>query len=396
MGTLITVSWNPLCEQMRWALDRHSSAYVEHDYPWPLHLMATLPHSDPVPHRQQTGVPVWINYKNEVYKRSVVDMFMFLYAHSFNSSLKLYKNPDALSIHEELNAYFAPAATTIYLHLLLTNRALTEKFILSHPRFATHAALQRTFWPIIRLLLHRYYDLSPANLQNSWERVQKVFDTMDMMLQKSGVNTVSPFILGSTFTAADLAFSSIAAFILFPNDEDDGDDIGDAAGVEFPSLSSLPDGVKEKVLRLRKTRAGKHVLRMYATERTNPGSDKIEYRSFPSRYSKENNPWWAENNGARLQHLIYSSLIQYAILWIVVYVSSTSWKGVAVFAAIHVAAAIAAYRGYILHTTTHQLIQQLIFAAFGNPVPTERDLVELAQAEKDLKCGNVESILKLN
>ncbi|KAI9341970.1 hypothetical protein BDR26DRAFT_859871 [Obelidium mucronatum] len=199
---LITAPWDPYCEEVRWALTRHGVPFTEYAYPWPLNHLAALEYSDPMPHKQHTTVPVFINYKNEVYKRSTADIFMFLYAHSFNTSLKVYSEPNALVLQEMLGQVFAPAVTTIFL----------STYLLDPIHLNSHSAIIHTFWP---------------------------------------ASKASVYISSSSFTAADIAFSAHAMLVLYPNEQDDGESGCKGLGMTLPSLKELPEAIAEKVKTLR-------------------------------------------------------------------------------------------------------------------------------------------------
>ncbi|KAJ3124669.1 hypothetical protein HK100_011153 [Physocladia obscura] len=281
---LITVPWDPLCEEVRWALTRHGTPFVEYSYPWPLHIFATLEYSDPIPHKQQTEVPIFVNYKNEVYKRSSTDIFMYLYAHSFNTPLKIYSAPRALDLQEYFHKNLTPAVTRIYLSIILSSKKLTQKYLIGNTHLNTLRAIQATTWPIIRIAMYFWFGLSQKKIECAWADIEIVFTRVEDELANQG----GKYIAAQTFTAADISFASHATFVLFPNDEDDENSENDAFGAIgciVPSLKEIPKNVSEKVRKLRGRVAGQHAMKMWMNER-GFASKPDGYRSFPSKYCK--------------------------------------------------------------------------------------------------------------
>ncbi|KAI8614398.1 hypothetical protein BC830DRAFT_389288 [Chytriomyces sp. MP71] len=385
-STLHTVPWDPLCEETRWALERHGVQYVEHAAPWPLHLWSVLAHSEPQPHRPQTAVPVWINFKNECYKRSTADVFMFLYAHSFNTTFRVYAEPNALTIQEELGKKLAPAVTSIFLSIILSDAKLTEKYLLSTIHLNHYATTQRLCWPLIRFTMYRYFKLFPADIEKAWSTVRQIFAKVDSLLALQN----NKYLAATTFTAADIAFCAQASLVLFPNEEDDGERVGKACGFAFPPLKELPTAEREQVVKLRESAAGKHVIQMYKKERTF-GIGQNEYRSFPSKFSKENNPWWSENNGAKLKPMLYFGFSQYVILWITIGMA-LSPLALLLFALLQVAALAGAYRYFVVGTTIEARLHQIVFLLRGRFEPTQRDKAEAAHSEKEKAAGKDEEV----
>lgn len=74
-----------------------------------------------------------------------------------------------------------------------------------------------------------------------------------------------PFICGNKFTAADLTFAALAGPLLCP--------VG--YGTYLVPREELPSELAEVTLSLRETLAGKHILRMYETERYRKVTSKM-------------------------------------------------------------------------------------------------------------------------
>jgi glutathione S-transferase len=65
------------------------------------------------------------------------------------------------------------------------------------------------------------------------------------------------FLVGERFTAADLTFAALAAPVLFPT----------GYRAAYPALDDVPAAMRDEVLRLRDTAAGRFALRLYLQER---------------------------------------------------------------------------------------------------------------------------------
>ena len=104
---------------------------------------------------------------------------------------------------------------------------------------------------LIRVVAH-VLDVTPATGIHSEHEVRAVFDTVGKYLSDG-----RRFICGEEFTAADLAFSALAAPMLMP--------VG--YGVQLPQPEELPPYTAEVVHEMRAHPAGRHALAMFDTER---------------------------------------------------------------------------------------------------------------------------------
>ncbi|KAJ3380884.1 hypothetical protein HDU84_005520 [Entophlyctis sp. JEL0112] len=376
---LLTIPWDPLCEEARWALTIHGVSFIEQSYPWPLQIFAVLDYSDPFPHRQQTQVPVFVNYKKEVYKRSTTDIFMFLYAHSFNTPLKIYSKPEALFLQEYFHKNLTLAVVKIYLHIILSSSYLCKKYLISTVHLNNLSAVLSTFWPIIRIAMHLYFDLSKSSIDKAWTTVEEAFDKVGELLDASSPQSKGGrhYIVAAQLTAADISFASHALLVLFPNSDEHGDSavrgIGCAAAI--PSLAEVPADAAARVRALRASRAGRHAFEMWRYERV--------YSSRPD----ENNPWWSKSNGLPLKLIVYASILCYTLAWIMVVVFARN--SVFSFGFIQIVVAIAGFSAFFGGTAWEMRARQLFFNLRGRFEPTERDKVEAAQAAKDTENANV-------
>ncbi|KAI8853021.1 hypothetical protein BC829DRAFT_383547 [Chytridium lagenaria] len=383
---LYTVPWDPYCEEIRWALDRHGMSYIEISYPWGLHLWKSLSFSDAKPHAPQLKFPVLENDKQEVYKRDTTDIFMYMFAHSFHNRIRVYSIPEALELQQGFDKELGPAVIRIYVSTILSSPVLVEKYMLSNVHLNTWKAINRLLFPAIRWALYYVLDLKKSSVETAWKTVDKIFGEVERELEKDGGRK---YIAGDTLTAADISFSSHATLVLFPNEAEDT--FASSLGLKLPSLKELPKDVSAAAKRLRSTKAGKHVLRMYRKERV-PKERPEGFRSLLSKHSKENNPWWAKDGGEKLFINLYGCLFTYIVIWGLVIITAPLWALI-MFVGMQGAGgyyAYCKYRGSILETR----VQQLWFAVFGKHEPTERDLLEQESQKRDNKLKHQDSKLE--
>ncbi|KAJ3020163.1 hypothetical protein HKX48_001215 [Thoreauomyces humboldtii] len=297
-GLLVTVPWDSHCEAVRWALDRHGISYIEEDYPWGLHIWATLEFSDPMPRAQQTTVPVFKNGKGEVLKRSSTDIFTYLFAHSLSSTIRLYTPPTALDLQSNYDSILAPAARTIFLHAVLSSSDTARRYLLNTPHLAPWRTVARFSWPVVGVIMRRHFDVSADAVEKAWQAVEEVYESVGVQLStistfinvkgKKPIPSSHTYLCGSTLTAADIVFASHSTLCLFPNP--DHDSFATNVKTLLPPLTALDPRTRDRVLKLRATSAGRHAIRMYRKERGSPSP----LATKRSRYARENNPWWCD------------------------------------------------------------------------------------------------------
>ncbi|KAJ3164526.1 hypothetical protein HK101_000419 [Irineochytrium annulatum] len=382
-AVLITIPWDPYCEIARWALDRHAVPYEERSYPFLLHLHATLPHSDAIPHPQQLHVPIVITSKDEVLKRSVTDILMYLFAHSFSGRVRVYGLTESLTMQQKYDEILGPAVTRVFLRTCLGAAALTERYLWETVHLNTWKTAQAVLWPALRLVMWRWYGLHKHSPEEDWKVVDEVFESVRVELAKDGGR---PYIAGATFTAADISFASHAALVLFPNERDDT--FAGGLGVTMPSLGELPEDVAGRARALRATAAGRHAIKMWRKERV-PKERPEGYRTRPSKFSAENNPWWATDH-QRLRGNIYGgagSLFVICVFQLAILPRHVS----AAIALLFAIALVALYAVFVRSTLFHTQCKQAWFGLYGRHVPTEKDVLD--KASKD-KRGNEMDIAK--
>jgi glutathione S-transferase len=138
----------------------------------------------------------------------------------------------------------------VYGELLPQAKLLRSVWSRRVPRW--EAALIPLTAPLVRRLVSRAYRITPESIRSSQERVGGVFTKVSELLSNG-----RRFLVGERFSAADLTFAALAAPVLFPAE----------CRAVHPALSDVPAALREEILRLRETEAGRFALRLFSQER---------------------------------------------------------------------------------------------------------------------------------
>ena len=189
-------------------------------------------------------------------KKRSTDILTYCFAHSLNSKLRLYTPVEALEWEESFDRELAPAAEFIIDHVLNSSRQLRRHYLYSQIEPTELRFMYALLWPLLYWFKHR---ASLTKLGVAMATADAVFARVSSHLRKSP----SKYLCGDSFTAADLTFASHAIGILFPRQDDHGNHIR----LKLPPLKELQSDVREFVVRMRSSPAGKFALRMYDKER---------------------------------------------------------------------------------------------------------------------------------
>ena len=244
-ATFITIPLSHYCEKARWGLDRVALPYREEPHAPLLNRLATR--------RTDNGtVPVLVHAG----ARFTDSTAILVHADALSGGDRLYPRDAALRREvevfvERFDAELGPHARRwAYSHLLTQAKLLREVWARGVPRH--EAMFVPVIAPLARFLARKAYRVTPEGAQRSLERVRGVFREVDGRL----ANT-RRFLVGERFTAADLTFAALAAPVLFPVE----------CRATHPALEAVPAPMREEVLRLRDTGAGRFALRLFAQER---------------------------------------------------------------------------------------------------------------------------------
>ena len=247
-AVFITIPLSHYCEKARWALDRVGLAYREEPHAPLLNRLA-------VKRGDRGTVPVLV-HAGERFTDSTA---ILVHADTLGDGGLLYPRDAALRREvdvfvERFDTELGPHARRwAYSHLLTQPKLLREVWARGVPR--REAILVPLIAPLARFLARKAYRVSAESAQRSLERIHTVFRDVDERLADT-----RQFLVGERFTAADLTFAALAAPLLFPVE----------CRATHPALEAVPAAMREEVLRLRHTVAGRFALRLFAQERGRP------------------------------------------------------------------------------------------------------------------------------
>ena len=245
-AVLITIPLSHYCEKARWALDRLSLPYREEPHAPLLHLLATK-------RNDGATVPVLVHGG----RRFIDSTDILVHADAVCGGDILYPRDVGLrrevdALEEECDTELGPHVRRwAYAQLLPEAKLLRSVWSCGLPRL--EARLLPLIFPLARRLVRAAYKVTPQSAQRSLERVRGVFRQVDERL-----NDGRRFLVGERFTAADLTFAALAAPVLFPAE----------CRAVHPALDAVPAAMREEVLRLRDTEAGRFALRLFSQERS--------------------------------------------------------------------------------------------------------------------------------
>ncbi|MBI5720324.1 MAG: glutathione S-transferase family protein [Burkholderiales bacterium] len=241
----ITIPLSHYCEKARWALDRVALPYREEPHIPLLHRLSTT--------RNEGGtVPVLVHEG----RRFIDSTDILVHADAACGGDLLYPRDAALrsevdALEEQFDTQLGPHARRwAYAQLLSQAKLLRSLWSRGVPWH--EALLLPAITPLARRLVRTGYRITPEGVQRSLERVWGVFRQVDERLRGG-----RQFLAGERFTAADLTFAALAAPVLFPAE----------CRAVAPALQDVPAAMREEVLRLRDTDAGRFALRLFAQER---------------------------------------------------------------------------------------------------------------------------------
>jgi glutathione S-transferase len=243
--TLVTIPISHYCEKARWALERAGVEYQERAHLQVLHWVAV---------RRAGGgrtAPV-LRCGDRVFAESA-DIVAFADAHG--AGLRS-SDREVRAFEDELDTRLGPHGRRWMYDCLRGESALVQRYGPTGVPAWERRALPLAF-PLVARVIDRYLDITPESAAQSLEVVREVYDSVGERLTDG-----RPYLMGDSFTAADLTFAALSAPLVLP--------LG--YGVPLPSVEELPARMAEVVRSLREHPAGAHALAMYRAERQPPSA----------------------------------------------------------------------------------------------------------------------------
>jgi glutathione S-transferase len=266
---LITIPVSHYCEKTRWALTRAQVLFVEERHMPPFHRFATRQigkrsSSDPMPETERNmsllnqfviryvgGQTVPVLITDRVMLRSSDEILTYVDAIS-PDELKLYPvdSDERKQVDELVNVFdtiLAPAVRLwAYSYIMTEARLLQSLWCEGVPWF------ERWLFPVVfpwmRATVFQMYRINDASIVAAHKSIEQIFEMVGNRLADG-----RSYLVGDRFSAADLAFATLAAAVVMPP----------GYGVKLPEVSQLPDLMANGIRQFQATLAGKFVFRLY-------------------------------------------------------------------------------------------------------------------------------------
>jgi glutathione S-transferase len=241
---LVTIPISHYCEKARWALDRAGVAYEERRHLPALHRVAV---------RRAGGrtAPVLVCPEGEVIGESA-DIVAWADARAVDDRARIAVDPQARALAADYDERLGPATRLWVYHEMFDHPDLVaDAMTAGVPAWERHAF--RFGHRAIASVVARVLRIDDASAVEAEATFRAVFADVDARLADG-----RRYLVGDAFSIADLAFAALAAPLVAPPQY----------GVTLPSVEQLPPGMVDVVREHRETRAGRHALAMFATERT--------------------------------------------------------------------------------------------------------------------------------
>lgn len=254
--TLITIRLSHFNEKARWALDRAAVAYRERPYMPMFHMpavaWATRGGASGGPGATRFSTPLLVTSGGEVIHDSE-KIVRFADRHAA-PGMSLLTSPEAETLatrfHEQL---FVHTRRVVY-HELLPQTELIHA-LADHNTPGWQAWMGRLIVPVVRPLMRRGMNITPATAARSLARVETVVADVEQLLADG-----RRYLADDRFSVADLNFAcGLAPFLWLSLEQ--------GYGAWFPDVDALGPRLAELVLRFRDRPAGRFATRMFTEER---------------------------------------------------------------------------------------------------------------------------------
>jgi glutathione S-transferase len=245
---LITIAFSHYCDKARWALDRAGIPYRE---------SAHLPVFHVIPVKRAGGtrtVPVLVTDEG-VFPDST-DILGWVDRR--RPDLGLYgrtpeERRDIAALEDHFDEELGPHTRRWGYFHVLPNTALALHMCEAHGHApAWEQAAMPFLFPLVRGFMLRAMSIDAESAARSIREVQGVFDEVRDRLADG-----RRYLVGDTFTAADLTFAALAAPVLSPEEPFS----------RMPRLSALPEPAAERIRALSAHPAGTFALRVLREHR---------------------------------------------------------------------------------------------------------------------------------
>ncbi|HWI73445.1 MAG TPA: glutathione S-transferase family protein [Baekduia sp.] len=243
---LITIPISHYCEKARWALDRAGIAYEERRHLPALHRVAVKRHGG------RLTAPVLVCRDAGVLAESCD---IIVYADERGARI-VCDDPEARALADDYDERLGPAT-----RLWVYHRMLHRPDLAGTPMTDGLPAWERGAWRVghraIGFAVSKVLAINDDTAVEAEQTFRAIYADVDDRLADG-----RPYLAGDAFSIADLTFAALSAPLIAPPQY----------GVRLPEIDQLPPGMADIVREHRATRAGRHSLKMFATERAAPAA----------------------------------------------------------------------------------------------------------------------------
>lgn len=245
---LVTIPISHYCEKARWALDRAGIAYQERRHLPGIHRVAVKRAGG-----RQTA-PVLVCDDGTVVDESS-DIIVYAHNRAPAGRGMIPADPalaaEACALADDFDERLGPATRLWVYHQMFDHPDLAQVSMTDGvPAWQRHAF--RYGNKALAFGVGRFLNVNNENAVTAERTFRAIYDDVDTRLADG-----RRYLAGDTFSIADLTFAALSAPLIGPPEY----------GVRLPAVAQLPPGMRPTVEELRETRAGRHALRMFATER---------------------------------------------------------------------------------------------------------------------------------
>jgi glutathione S-transferase len=255
MYELTSIAFSHYVEKARWALDRFAVPYRDHRYLPVLHFAAVYR-----VHRGQHGradkastrfsTPVLKTPTGQLLCDSA-EIVRYVSDHFAPEGQDLYPSPEIAALERHLHDVLGPHTRRCAYGVLFDDPPLLRELVRRNVD-RLQAGVFNLAQPLVVAAMRRGLSVTDAQVERSIAKVRREMQAISERLADG-----RPYLVGTRFSAADLAFACMAAPVVFPAEY----------GAWLPPPESLPAPARELCTELRATPAGAHALRMFREER---------------------------------------------------------------------------------------------------------------------------------
>jgi len=246
---LITFPPSTDCENARWILRHHNVDYVEKPYSPPFFIFATLLHGF-------KSLPLFLSKTNVPNLKPLIQHFESL-ADPDKRLIPEGKTKEAFELWAEFNIDMGNKTVIwAYTGLLPHKEIMIKPLSLGTPwlnRFVT-----KHIYIFPKTILWKLLKLNKSAAAEALKGIQSKFKQVDEILADG-----RPFLMGDSFTIADMAFAVSGAPLVLPK----GYGGHPTEQGPVPTYEQFPSEMKKVVDEMRETAAGKFILKMYKEQR---------------------------------------------------------------------------------------------------------------------------------